>query len=99
MRRQGCDIGNEGYKDCTGIYPMMPMVEDIQKIVLEGGNAIAITEVARHIGIPDLSPFVFMWFGAKDTPATKAAIARLAKADWFRERVFDVYLWELGGER
>ncbi len=50
----GCDICNEGYKGRTGIYQVMPMVEDIQRIVLEGGNAIAITEAARNIGIPDL---------------------------------------------
>ena len=50
----GCDACNEGYKGRVGIYQVMPMVEDIQKIVLEGGNALQIAEVARKAGINDL---------------------------------------------
>ncbi|KJV30919.1 type IV-A pilus assembly ATPase PilB [Luteibacter yeojuensis] len=50
----GCDGCNEGYKGRVGIYQVMPMVEDIQKIVLEGGNALQIAEVARKAGINDL---------------------------------------------
>ena len=50
----GCDGCNEGYKGRVGIYQVMPMVEDIQKIVLEGGNALQIADVARKAGINDL---------------------------------------------
>jgi type IV pilus assembly protein PilB len=50
----GCDSCNEGYKGRVGIYQVMPMVEDIQKIVLEGGNALQIAEVAKKAGINDL---------------------------------------------
>jgi type IV pilus assembly protein PilB len=50
----GCDSCNEGYKGRLGIYQVMPMVEDIQKIVLEGGNALQIADVARKAGINDL---------------------------------------------
>lgn len=50
----GCPDCNEGYKGRVGIYQVMPMVEEIQKIVLEGGNALQIAEVARKIGINDL---------------------------------------------
>jgi type IV pilus assembly protein PilB len=50
----GCNDCNEGYKGRLGIYQVMPMVEDIQKIVLEGGNAMQIAEVARKLGINDL---------------------------------------------
>jgi type IV pilus assembly protein PilB len=50
----GCDGCNEGYKGRVGIYQVMPMVEDIQKIVLEGGNAMQIAEVAKKAGINDL---------------------------------------------
>jgi type IV pilus assembly protein PilB len=50
----GCSECNEGYKGRVGIYQVMPMVEDIQKIVLEGGNALQIAETARKIGINDL---------------------------------------------
>ena len=50
----GCPECNEGYKGRVGIYQVMPMVEEIQKIVLQGGNALQIAEVARSIGINDL---------------------------------------------
>ncbi len=50
----GCDGCNEGYKGRVGIYQVMPMLDDIQKIILEGGNAMQISEVAREAGIPDL---------------------------------------------
>jgi type IV pilus assembly protein PilB len=50
----GCHDCNEGYKGRVGIYQVMPMVEDIQKIVLEGGNALRIAEVATKLGINDL---------------------------------------------
>jgi len=50
----GCPDCNEGYKGRVGIYQVMPMVEEIQKIVLEGGNALQIAEVSRKIGINDL---------------------------------------------
>jgi type IV pilus assembly protein PilB len=50
----GCDGCNEGYKGRVGIYQVMPMLEDIQKIILQGGNALQIAEVARAAGINDL---------------------------------------------
>ena len=50
----GCDNCNEGYKGRVGIYQVMPMLEDIQKIVLQGGNALQIAEVARKAGVNDL---------------------------------------------
>ncbi len=50
----GCDMCNEGFKGRTGIYQVMPMVEELQKIVLAGGSAIALTEAAAAMGIPDL---------------------------------------------
>ncbi|HEY9130876.1 MAG TPA: type IV-A pilus assembly ATPase PilB [Dyella sp.] len=50
----GCDACNEGYKGRVGIYQVMPMIEDIQKIILQGGNALQIAEVARQAGVNDL---------------------------------------------
>ncbi|MHB1273859.1 MAG: type IV-A pilus assembly ATPase PilB [Rhodanobacter sp.] len=50
----GCDGCNEGYKGRVGIYQVMPMIEEIQKIVLNGGNALQIAEVARAAGVNDL---------------------------------------------
>jgi type IV pilus assembly protein PilB len=50
----GCEGCNEGYKGRVGIYQVMPMLEDIQKIILQGGNALQISEVAKAAGINDL---------------------------------------------
>jgi type IV pilus assembly protein PilB len=50
----GCDGCNEGYKGRVGIYQVMPMLEDIQRIILQGGNAIQISEVAKAAGVNDL---------------------------------------------
>jgi len=50
----GCDECNEGYKGRLGIYQVMPMLEEIQKIILQGGNALQIAEAAKAAGINDL---------------------------------------------
>jgi type IV pilus assembly protein PilB len=50
----GCDSCNDGYKGRTGIYQVMPMTEQIQQIVLEGGNALQIAEAALASGVNDL---------------------------------------------
>ncbi len=50
----GCPDCNDGYKGRVGIYQVMPMSEEIQRIVLEGGNAIQIADAAQRSGIRDL---------------------------------------------
>ena len=50
----GCSGCNEGYKGRLGIYQVMPMSEEVQKIVLEGGNAIQIAAAATRAGVSDL---------------------------------------------
>jgi type IV pilus assembly protein PilB len=69
----GCPDCNEGYKGRVGIYQVMPMVEDIQKIVLQGGNALQIAEVARSIGINDLRASALL--------KVKAGVTSLAEID------------------
>ncbi|MES5814291.1 type IV-A pilus assembly ATPase PilB [Pseudoxanthomonas sp. Soil82] len=56
----GCDECTEGYKGRTGIYQVMPMSDAIQEIVLEGGNAMQIAEVAQKSGIRDLRQSALM---------------------------------------
>jgi len=56
----GCSGCNEGYKGRTGIYQVMPMTEDIQKIILAGGSALQIAEEARRVGIRDLRQSALM---------------------------------------
>jgi type IV pilus assembly protein PilB len=50
----GCDSCNEGYKGRVGIYQVMPMLEEIQKIILHGGNTLQIAEAAKNAGVNDL---------------------------------------------
>jgi type IV pilus assembly protein PilB len=50
----GCDDCNGGYKGRVGIYQVMPMAEEIQKIILEGGNVSQIAEAAQVAGVNDL---------------------------------------------
>ena len=51
---KGCSSCNEGYKGRVGIYQVMPITETIQRIILEGGNALQIGDQARKDGINDL---------------------------------------------
>jgi type IV pilus assembly protein PilB len=50
----GCPDCTEGYKGRTGIYQVMPMTDEIQNIVLAGGNALQIAEAAHQAGVRDL---------------------------------------------
>jgi type IV pilus assembly protein PilB len=50
----GCSECTEGYKGRMGIYQVMPMTEEIQNIVLAGGNAIALAEAAEASGVRNL---------------------------------------------
>jgi type IV pilus assembly protein PilB len=50
----GCDQCNEGYKGRVGIYQVMPISEDMGRIIMSEGNAIDIADQARKEGIPDL---------------------------------------------
>ncbi len=51
---RGCEECTEGYKGRVGIYQVMPMSDEIQEIVLAGGNAMAIGEAAERAGVRDL---------------------------------------------
>lgn len=50
----GCEECTGGYKGRVGVYQVMPMSEQIQEIILQGGNAIQIADVAERAGINDL---------------------------------------------
>ncbi len=50
----GCDQCNNGYKGRVGIYQVMPLSEEIGKIIMGGGNALDIAEQAGKEGVPDL---------------------------------------------
>ena len=51
----GCDkCGGSGYKGRVGIYQVMPISDDIRRIILTGGNAMDIAEQAKKDGVNDL---------------------------------------------
>ncbi len=51
----GCDrCSGGGYKGRVGIYQVMPITEEIQKIILSNGNAMQIAEQAKREGVADL---------------------------------------------
>ena len=50
----GCPDCNDGYKGRMGIYQVMPMTEEIQRIVLSGGNVLMISDAAQRSGVRDL---------------------------------------------
>jgi len=51
----GCDTcKNTGYKGRVGIYQVMPISEEINRIIMKNGNAIDIAAQAKREGVRDL---------------------------------------------
>jgi len=55
MGPKGCDIcNNSGYKGRVGIYQVMPISEEMQRIIMSNGNSMDIAAQAELEGISDL---------------------------------------------
>jgi len=50
----GCSACNNGYKGRVGIYQVMPITEDMQRIILADGSALEIAAQARADGVRSL---------------------------------------------
>ena len=50
----GCSACNNGYKGRVGIYQVMPITEEIQRIILRSGSALDIAQQASKEGIRTL---------------------------------------------
>ncbi len=50
----GCDQCTGGYKGRVGIYQVMPVSQEMARIIMEGGNAMQLAEQAAAEGIRDL---------------------------------------------
>ncbi len=50
----GCDKCNDGYKGRTGIYQVMPISEEMKRMIMEGRNSIDLAQQAAREGIWDL---------------------------------------------
>ena len=53
-RAVGCSMCNNGYKGRVGVYQVMPISEEIQRIILAEGTAIDIAAQAQREGVRDL---------------------------------------------
>jgi type IV pilus assembly protein PilB len=53
-RPVGCSACNNGYKGRVGIYQVMPISEEIQRIILRGGSALDIAQQASKEGVRTL---------------------------------------------
>jgi type IV pilus assembly protein PilB len=53
-RPVGCSACNNGYKGRVGIYQVMPISEEIQRIILRGGSALDIAQQAGKEGVRTL---------------------------------------------
>lgn len=54
FRAVGCSSCNNGYKGRVGIYQVMPISEEIQRIILAEGTAVDIAKQAKLEGVRDL---------------------------------------------
>ncbi|HEY5581637.1 MAG TPA: type IV-A pilus assembly ATPase PilB [Rhodoferax sp.] len=53
-RAVGCSMCNNGYKGRVGLYQVMPVSEEIQRIILRDGSALEIAEQAKREGVRSL---------------------------------------------
>ena len=54
FRPVGCSMCNNGYKGRVGIYQVMPITEEIQRIILRDGTALEIASQAQSEGVNSL---------------------------------------------
>ncbi len=54
FRAVGCSACTNGYRGRVGIYQVMPITEEIQRIILTEGTAVDIAEQAQREGVRDL---------------------------------------------
>jgi len=53
-RAVGCSNCSNGYRGRVGLYQVMPITEEIQRIILSSGNAMDIAQQAQKEGVRDL---------------------------------------------
>ena len=51
---KGCDNCVDGYKGRVGIYQVMPISDEMGRIIMEGGNSIQLADQAHKEGVADL---------------------------------------------
>ena len=58
----GCEHCTSGYKGRVGIYQVMPISETMQKIIMDGGDSIKISEQAKAEDVRDLRQSALLKF-------------------------------------
>ncbi len=53
-RPVGCDACTSGFKGRVGVYQVMPVSEEMKRLIMEGKNAIDLADQAQRERIPDL---------------------------------------------
>ncbi|MCG6937665.1 MAG: type IV-A pilus assembly ATPase PilB [Gammaproteobacteria bacterium] len=53
-RAVGCDQCSDGYKGRVGIYQVMPISEEIGRIIMENGTALQVADQAKREGVDNL---------------------------------------------
>jgi type IV pilus assembly protein PilB len=54
FRAQGCSVCNNGYKGRIGVHQVMPVSDEIQRIILRDGSAMEIAAQAELEGVRSL---------------------------------------------
>ncbi len=54
FRAVGCDRCNDGYKGRVGIYQVMPLSEEMRRLIMENRNAMELADQARREGVRDI---------------------------------------------
>ncbi|MET0093860.1 MAG: type IV-A pilus assembly ATPase PilB, partial [Sedimenticola sp.] len=50
----GCDMCTQGYKGRVGIFQVMPVTEEMGRLIMEGGTSIQLAEEASREGVATL---------------------------------------------
>lgn len=50
----GCDLCTRGYKGRVGIFQVMPVSEEMKRVIMEEGDAMQLADIARKEGVADL---------------------------------------------
>ena len=53
-KAKGCSACLGGYKGRTGIYQVMPITDEMTRIILKNGTSVDISDQARREGVLDL---------------------------------------------
>jgi len=50
----GCDLCTRGYKGRVGIFQVMPVSEEMKRVIMEEGDALQLADIAQREGVADL---------------------------------------------